>query len=63
MSTTDVIDDTSHIPADLVPVMEALARVGRDLCRTIKRGPLGGNALGAKASARTSAATSRRRST
>ena len=47
MSTTDVIDDTSHIPADLVPVMEALARVGRDLSRTIKRGPLGGNALGA----------------
>ena len=47
MSTTDVIDDTSHMPADLVPVMEALARVGRDLCRTIKRGPLGGNALGA----------------
>ncbi len=47
MSTTDVIDDTSHIPAALVPVMEALARVGRDLSRTIKRGPLGGNALGA----------------
>ncbi len=47
MSTTDVIDDTSHIPTDLVPVMKALARVGRDLCRTIKRGPLGGNALGA----------------
>ena len=46
MSTTNVIDDTSHMPTDLVPVMEALARVGRDLCRTIKRGPLGGNALG-----------------
>ncbi len=47
MSTTDVIDDTSHMPDELVPVMQALARVGRDLCRTIKRGPLGGNALGA----------------
>ena len=43
MSTTDVIDDTSHIPANLLPVMEALALVGRDLCRTIKRGPLGGS--------------------
>jgi len=47
MHTTDVIDDTSNIPAELVPVMEALARVGRDLSRTIKRGPLGGSALGA----------------
>ena len=47
MSTTDIIDNTSHIPGELVPVMQALARVGRDLCRTIKRGPLGGNALGA----------------
>ncbi len=46
MSTTDVIDDTSHIPADLLPVMQALAVVGRDLCRTIRRGPLGGS-LGA----------------
>lgn len=43
MSTTDVINDTSHIPAELKPVMEALAVVGRDLCRTIKRGPLGGS--------------------
>jgi fructose-1,6-bisphosphatase I len=43
MSTTDVIDDTSHIPADLLPVMKALAVVGRSLCRTIKRGPLGGS--------------------
>lgn len=46
MSTTDVFDDTSHIPAELLPVMEALGQVGRDLCRTIKRGPLGGS-LGA----------------
>ena len=43
MSTMDVIDDTSHIPADLLPVMKALALVGRDLGRTIKRGPLGGS--------------------
>jgi fructose-1,6-bisphosphatase I len=43
MSTTDVIDDTSHIPVELLPVIEALALVGRNLCRTIKRGPLGGS--------------------
>lgn len=46
MNASDVIDDTSRIPADLVPVIVALANVGRSLCRTIRRGPLGG-ALGA----------------
>ena len=45
MNASDVIDDTSRMPADLVPVIAALAQVGRSLCRTIKRGPLGG-ALG-----------------
>ncbi len=40
---SDVIDDKSRIPGALHPVMEALARVGAELCRTIKRGPLGGS--------------------
>ena len=45
MNARDNIDDRSHIPADLVPVLATLARVGRELCRRIRRGPLGG-ALG-----------------
>ena len=40
------IADKARIPEDLHGIMEALARVGVELCRTIKRGPLGG-ALGA----------------
>ncbi len=39
---TDAIADKSRIPEGLRPPMEALARVGAELCRTIKRGPLGG---------------------
>lgn len=42
----DSIVDKSHMPVELHPIMEALARVGSELCRTIKRGPLGGS-LGA----------------
>src|SRR6056297_1819451 len=34
-----------HIPADLLPVMEALCDVGRDVARVIARGPLGSNQL------------------
>ena len=30
-----------HIPADLLPVMEALTRVGRDVAAIIARGALG----------------------
>lgn len=43
MNTNAVIDDTSRIPAELAGVMEALGQVGRQLCRTIRRGPLGGS--------------------
>jgi len=46
MTTTDTITDKSRMPADLHEIMEALARVGVDLCRTIQRGALGGS-LGA----------------
>ena len=41
MSTKAVIDDTSRIPGELVGVMESLGQVGIQLCRTIRRGPLG----------------------
>ncbi len=41
-STNNVIDNTAHIPAELRPVMLALGQVGRELCRVIRRGPLGG---------------------
>ncbi len=41
-----IIADKSRIPEDLHPIMEALALVGAELCRTIKRGALGGS-LGA----------------
>lgn len=34
-----------HIPAALLPVMEALCAVGRDVARVIAKGPLGGDAL------------------
>lgn len=43
MSDKAVINDKTHIPEGLHPVMEALAHVGTELCRTIKRGPLGGS--------------------
>ena len=43
MNTTAVIDDMTHIPSELQPVMDALGLVGRQLCRTIRRGPLGGS--------------------
>lgn len=46
MSDRTAIADTSHIPEKLRPVIEALARVGIELARTIQRGPLGGS-LGA----------------
>ncbi len=41
-TNSDTIADKARMPEDLHPVMEALARVGKELCRTIKRGPLGG---------------------
>lgn len=40
------IDDPRNIPADLRPVIEAICGVGQQLCRVIRRGPLGGE-LGA----------------
>jgi fructose-1,6-bisphosphatase I len=43
MTEQPAIVDKSHIPERLHPVMEALAKVGVELCRTIKRGPLGGS--------------------
>ena len=43
MTNTDKINDKSHIPSDLHGVMEALALVGAELCRTVKRGALGGS--------------------
>ncbi len=43
MTRTDAIADKSRIPEGLRPTMEALAEVGAELCRTIKRGPLGGS--------------------
>ncbi len=39
---SDTIADKSRIPEKLHATMEALAQVGGELCRTIKRGPLGG---------------------
>ncbi|MCI2399891.1 class 1 fructose-bisphosphatase [Aliiroseovarius subalbicans] len=46
MTTSNVITDKRHIPADLHDIMEALARVSVALNRTIRRGALGGS-LGA----------------
>lgn len=43
---TSTIADKSRMPSELHPIMEALAIVGVELCRTIKRGALGGS-LGA----------------
>lgn len=48
MTSTDKINDKSNIPAELHGIMEALASVGADLCRIIKRGPLGGSLGAAK---------------
>ncbi len=43
VTKSDAIADKSRMPENLHPVMEALASVGAELCRTIKRGPLGGS--------------------
>lgn len=45
MTVRGTIADTSHIPADLQPVMAALCETGAELAQVIARGPLGG-ALG-----------------
>lgn len=37
------IADKAHMPEGLHGIMEALGKVGAELCRTIRRGPLGGS--------------------